>query len=72
VWGITSKKENEMKLKKTLTLKETLVFGLATFIVGTIMGGFILKLAFILAVVGLLAYFGYLGYNMYKAGAFSK
>lgn len=44
----------------------------AGFLVGTVMGGFLIKLAFILAAVAIVGYVAYTGYTLYKKGAFSK
>lgn len=42
------------------------------FLVGTVMGGFLIKLAIVLGIFAALGYAGYVGYTLYKKGAFSK
>lgn len=52
--------------------KRELLIAAGAFLVGTVMGGFLIKLALILGVLVALGYVGYVGYTLYQKGAFSK
>lgn len=52
--------------------KRDLAIAGGAFLVGTVMGGFLIKLAIVLAIIGALGYAGYVGYTMYQKGAFTK